>query len=83
MFEDTGGHCGLFRCQSPHVLISFVVCKLNGPQQPAAVLTLCVTVWELCCAGGSPRTAPGRPRGRQLVYYGPSGGKDTGRRVCE
>lgn len=44
----------------------------------------CVTVWELCCAGGSPRSAPGRPRGRQLVYYGPHRGTqcDTGRRAC-
>ena len=65
-----------------HTLISFVVCELNAPQQPVAVLPLCVTVWELCRAGGSPRSAPGRPRGRQLDYYGPHRGTDAGRRAC-
>lgn len=64
-----------------HTLISFVVCELNAPQQPVAVFPLCVTVWELCCPGGSPRSAPGRRRGRQLVYYGPHRGTETGRRV--
>lgn len=60
-----------------HTLISFVVCELDAPQQPVAV-PLCFTVWELCCACGSPHSAPGRPRGHQLVYYGPHRGIDTG-----
>lgn len=45
-----------------------------------AVLPLCVTVWELCRAGGSPCFAPGRPRGRRLVYRKPYSGTDTGRK---
>lgn len=81
---DVWGHRGSLWFVSLSItqtLISFVVCKLNAPQQPVAVLPLCVTVWELCCAGGSPRSAPGRPRGRQLVYYRPHRGTDTGRRA--
>lgn len=62
-------------------LISFVVCEPSAPQQPVAVLPLCVTVWELCRAGGSPHSAPGRPRGRQLVHEGAHRGTDTGSRV--
>lgn len=81
---DVWGHRGSLWFVSlsiTHTLISFVVCELNAPWQPVAVLPLCVTVWELCCAGGSPRSAPRRPRGRQLVYYGPHRGTDTGRRA--
>lgn len=81
---DVWGHRGSLWFVSPsitHILISFVVCEFNAPQQPVAVLPLCVTVWELCCAGGSPHSAPGRPRGRQLVYYGPRRGTGTGRRA--
>lgn len=64
-----------------HTLISFVVCELNARQQPVAVFPLFITVWELCCAGGSPCSAPGRSRGHQLVHYGLRWGTDTGRRV--
>lgn len=64
-----------------HTLISFVVCELNALQQPVAMFPLFITVWELCCAGGSPCSAPGRSRGHQLVHHGLHWGTDTGRRV--
>lgn len=65
-----------------HPHSDFLCCLLtNAPQQPAALPLLCVTVWELCRAGGSPRSAPGRPRGHQLVYWGPHWGTDTEKRV--
>lgn len=71
MFEDIGGRCVFFSLSITCLLICFVVYELNATWQPVAVLPLCVTVWEFCCVGGSPRSAPGRSRGRQLVYYGP------------
>lgn len=81
---DVWGHRGsswFVSLSITHTLISFVVFKLNAPQQPVAV-PLCITVWELCCVGGSPHSAPGRPRGLQLVYYGSRRGIDSGWSVC-
>lgn len=82
MFEDIRGRCGLSRCQSPTLWFPLLSMSSMPLSNLLAVLPLCVTVWEFCCAGGSPRSAPGRPRGRQLVYYGPHWGTDTGIRAC-
>lgn len=81
---DVPGHRGSLWFVSlsitPHSRFPLLSVSPNAPQQPVAVLPLCVTVWELCRAGGSPRSAPGRRRGRQLVYYGPRRGRETGGR---
>lgn len=61
----------------PTLPTSFVVCELQWPSATCGCSPLCVTVWELCCAGGSPRSAPGRRRERQLVYCGPRRGTET------
>lgn len=71
---DVPGHGGSLWFVSlsitPHSRFPLLSVSLNAPQQPVAVLPLCVTVWELCCVGGSSRSAPGQRRGRQLVYCG-------------